>query len=359
MKDLLNQSFWGNTYLAYLVAFGGMLTALIIVRLVKRYIIKYVQKLVSGSSSRYDDMVFDGVEKFLIPFAYLFINYQIITQLTLHPTLANILRVAISAVTIYFLIRLVNHMLEALLKRIMEKRQESAERIRQLKGVTIVLKAIVWFLGLVLLLDNLGYDVATIIAGLGIGGIAIALAAQTILGDLFSYFVIFFDKPFEIGDFILVDGKLGGVEYIGIKTTRIRSLSGEQIVMSNNHLTNSAVHNFKRMQRRRISFITRVSYSTSARLLKEIPVLIKNTINNIENISFDRSHLSSFGEYSIEFETIYFIESPDYVQYMDAQQKILQSVFEKFEGLEIEFAIPTQHLFLAKRTKALNLADPV
>lgn len=250
--------------------------------------------------------------------------------------------------------RLVNHLLQGLLTGFMESRQETPERIRQLKGVMILLKAVVWFLGLVLLLDNLGYDVATIIAGLGIGGIAIALAAQTILGDLFSYFVIFFDKPFEIGDFVNAEGKIGTIEYIGIKTTRIRSITGEQVVVSNTKLTNSALHNFKRMERRRIGFTLGVTYQTSSAQLKEIPLIVADAVKTQESVSFDRCHLSGFGDFSVNFETVYFMETSDYVAYMNAQQAIYQTIFEKFEAAGIDFAYPTQTLFLERANRQEN-----
>lgn len=218
-------------------------------------------------------------------------------------------------------------------------------------GVIIVLKAIVWFMGAVLLLDNLGYNVATILAGMGIGGIAIALAAQNILGDLFSYFVIFFDKPFEIGDFVNAEGKSGTVEYIGIRTTRIRSISGEEVVLSNTKLTGNALHNYKRMQRRRIAFSTGVTYQTSADQLKKIPSIMEEAVRRQETLSFDRAHLASFGDFSINFETVYFVDSADYMVHMDAQQAVLQYIFEAFEKENIQFAYPTQTLFLENQTK--------
>lgn len=348
MKELLNQHFWGNTYMAYIIAAAGILIAWIVVRMIKKYAIRKLQKLVSSTDNQYDDMIIEGVEKFVIPYAYLLINYNIITHLILHPNLANVLRVAITVITLYYFVRLVNHVLEALIKGFMERRKESPERIRQLRGVMLVLKGIVWFLGFVLLLDNLGYDVATIIAGMGIGGIAIALAAQTILGDLFSYFVIFFDKPFEIGDFVNAEGKIGTVEYIGIKTTRIRSLTGEQVIVSNTKLTNSALHNFKSLQRRRIAFTIGVTYQTSAAKLKEIPGIIEAAVKAQSVATFDRSHLSGFGDFSINFETVYFIETPDYLAYMNAQQAIYQNIFEVFESNKIDFAYPTQTLFLER-----------
>jgi small-conductance mechanosensitive channel len=184
------------------------------------------------------------------------------------------------------------------------------------------------------------------VAGLGIGGIAIALAAQTILGDLFSYLVIFFDKPFEIGDFIILEDKMGTVEYIGIKTTRIRTLGGEQLICSNTDLTNSRVHNFKRMQERRVVFSFGVVYDTTTTKLKLIPGIIKQAIESLRETRFDRAHFKSFGNSSLDFEVVYYILTPDYNLYMDKQQAINMSIFESFEREQIEFAYPTQTLFL-------------
>ena len=211
----------------------------------------------------------------------------------------------------------------------------------------IILKATVWVLGFVFLLDNLGYNVTTIITGLGIGGIAIALAAQTILGDIFSYFVIFFDRPFEIGDFIEVDDKKGNVEYIGIKTTRLRAIGGEQLICSNKDLTDSRVHNHKRMVRRRIAFTIGIVYQTSAEKIKKIPVIIKEIIESKNHTEFDRSHFSGFGDFSLNFETVYFIKNGQFTDYMDEQEKIYIELFEAFEKEKIEFAYPTQTLFAA------------
>ncbi|MBC6492767.1 mechanosensitive ion channel family protein [Flavihumibacter stibioxidans] len=346
MKEYLNQELWGNTYLAYLLALGGILVAWIIIRLLKKYAVRTLQKLVAGTDNQYDDMAFLAVQKYIIPLVYFFVNYNIITQLNLSSRIERILQVAITVIAIYYVVRIINHLMEGMMEGVMKKRDESPERIRQMKGVLMLVKGVIWFLGIVALLDNLGYDVATIIAGLGIGGIAIALAAQTILGDLFNYFVIFFDKPFEIGDFVNSDGKSGTVEFIGIKTTRIRSLNGEQIVLSNSKITSAALHNFKRMERRRVVFSIGVTYQTAAALLKEIPGLVEAAIRAQPNISFDRAHLASFGDYSINFEVVYYVDNPDYLTFMNAHQAVLQQIFESFELKGIEFAYPTQTLFL-------------
>ena len=196
------------------------------------------------------------------------------------------------------------------------------------------------------MLDNLGFNISTLIAGLGITGIAVALAAQALLGDLFSYFVIFFDKPFEIGDFVVFENNSGSIEKIGIKTTRVRSLSGEQLIVSNSKLTNSLVHNYKRMEKRRVVFNIGVTYQTTAEQLKAIPEIVKNIIAKNEYAQFDRGHFQSFGDSSLKFEFVYFILTADYTIYMDVQQNINLEIYEEFGKRGIEFAYPTQTVFL-------------
>jgi small-conductance mechanosensitive channel len=234
------------------------------------------------------------------------------------------------------------------LERYWVKKEVDTSRQRSLKGIIIILKVAVWGAGLTFLLDNLGFKISALVAGLGIGGIAVALAAQAILGDLFSYFVIFFDRPFEIGDFIIVGDYLGSIEHIGIKTTRVRSLGGEQLVFSNTDLTNSRIRNYKRMEKRRVVFKFGVIYQTTSDQLKEIPGIIKKTIERIENTGFDRAHFSSYGNFSLDFEIVYYVMSGDYNKYMDIQQNINFAIKEEFEKRGIEFAYPTQTLFMEK-----------
>lgn len=193
--------------------------------------------------------------------------------------------------------------------------------------------------GCFFLLDNLGYEVSTILTGVGIGGIAIAFAAQNIIGDLFNYFVIFFDKPFEVGDAINVDDKNGTIEYIGLKTTRLRSLTGEQIVISNSDLTKSRVHNFKRQDTRRVQFNVTVTYHTDTDHLRKIPLLVKEIITATESTQFDRAHFARFTEYGLVFEVVYFVTIADYLKYMDIQQEINLKIMEAFKQEKIDFLI--------------------
>lgn len=218
--------------------------------------------------------------------------------------------------------------------------------------VGFLVRAAIWSIILLLVLDNLGVDVTALVAGLGIGGVAIALASQNILGDLFASLSITFDRPFVIGDFLVVDDVMGSVEYIGVKSTRLRSLSGEQVVMSNADLLKSRVRNYGRMQERRVVFTLNVTYDTPLALLRRIPELIEEIIRAQDGTRFDRSHFSQHGAASLDFETVYYVLSADYNRYMDLQQAINLAIHERFTQLGIEFAYPTQTLYLARAARA-------
>lgn len=211
----------------------------------------------------------------------------------------------------------------------------------------LVRMALYVFIGL-LIVENLGFDVKTLIAGLGIGGIAVALAAQNILGDLFASISIVLDKPFVVGDMILVDGMQGSVEKIGLKTTRLRSITGEQIIVSNASLLNGKIRNFKRMFERRVVFSVGVVYQTAAEKIRRIPLLIQEIISRQELVRFDRAHFKGFGPSSLDFEVVYFVVSPAFDDYVGIENEINNQIFVAFEREQIEFAYPTQTVYLQK-----------
>lgn len=204
----------------------------------------------------------------------------------------------------------------------------------------------VWSLAFVAALKVIGADVTGLITGLGIGGVAIALATQNILGDLFASLSIVLDKPFVVGDFIRTGDDLGTVEKIGLKTTRLRSLTGEQLVFSNSDLLQSRIRNYKRMLERRIVFKIGVIYQTTAAQLEQIPVIVKEIIESAGDVRFDRGHFAAFGDSSYDFEFVYWMLAPDYNLYMDTQQKINLAIVRAFEAEGIEFAYPTRTLFI-------------
>ncbi|HEX5053743.1 MAG TPA: mechanosensitive ion channel domain-containing protein [Planctomycetota bacterium] len=203
-----------------------------------------------------------------------------------------------------------------------------------------------------LALQNLGVDVTAMIAGLGVGGIAIALAVQNILGDLFASLSIVLDKPFVVGDFIVVGDRAGTVEKIGLKTTRVRSLSGEQLIFANSDLLGSRIQNFKRMRERRIVFTLGVTYQTPMDTVAKLAAVIKDCITAQPKARFDRSHFKSFGASSLDFESVYWVLDADYGVYMDTQQAINLAIGRRFQEMGVDFAYPTQTVFLAREPGA-------
>ncbi len=236
------------------------------------------------------------------------------------------------------------------------RRTAGADRaaIGSLGIIGFVMRLVVWVLILLLALDNLGVDVTALVAGLGVGGIAVALAVQNVLGDLFASLSITLDRPFEIGDFIIVDEYMGSVEQIGVKSTRLRSLGGEQIIMANADLLGSRVRNYGRMNERRVVFSLGVTYETSRTKLKRIPSIIRECIERHEGTRFDRCHFAKYGDFSLTFETVYYVLSPDYNLYMDVQQAAYFDIHEAFEREQIAFAYPTQKLWLTRTDGETN-----
>lgn len=345
MESFWHYQFWGNTILAYSIAAGGIIIAWLVIRLLRGRVLKKILEYTSKTESKYDDILFSSIQKFILPWIYIFVNYQILQQLNWSPKWERVLHVAMAVVTTYYFVSIINHVLTLMLTGIMRKRNETEYRMKQMRGALLVLKVIVWAVAIVFLIDNLGYNVTTMIAGLGVGGIAIALAAQTILGDLFGYFVIFFDKPFEIGDYVTWGDKSGNIEYIGIKTTRIRSLSGEQLVVTNSDLTKQALSNFKSLQQRREVLRIGVTYDTPVDVLHDIPRMLKEIVESKPKTRFDRAHMAALADSSINFELVYLILTTDYTEYMDIRQAVLFDILTRFRETKINFAYPTQTLY--------------
>jgi small-conductance mechanosensitive channel len=213
-------------------------------------------------------------------------------------------------------------------------------------------RVLVWAMALLIALDQLGFNVTALIAGLGIGGIAVALALQNVLGDLFASMAIVLDKPFQVGDFIIVGDKPGTVEKVGLKTTRVKSLWGEQLVFANAQLLNAQIKNYKRMQERRISFGIGVTYETPAEKLRALPGWLKAAVQAQPDVRFDRAHFKEYADFSLNFEIVYYVLSPDYNLYMDRQQAINLAIFDKLAQEDVQFAYPTRTLYLRQEAAA-------
>jgi small-conductance mechanosensitive channel len=214
-------------------------------------------------------------------------------------------------------------------------------------AIGLLLRILMWSILFLVALGSLGIEITPLVASLGIGGIAAALAVQATLGDLISSFSIYFDRPFDIGDFIVVDDFMGTVQSIGLRTTRVASLGGEQLVFPNSNLTSSRIRNYGRMERRRVAFKVGVEYSSSYAQLEAIPRHVRAIVEAQSDTTFDRSHFSGYGDSSLDFETVYYVLSADYNRFMDIQQAIYLAIFKKFQDEGIGFAFPTRTLYMA------------
>jgi len=346
MNTFWNTVYFGNTLINWLIAAAIITGGLVLLRLTKSIVLVLLKKWSQKTSNSFDDFLVTLVEKSLIPYLYVVAIYAGIHWLELSQKATSIFSSALLLVSTFFILKSITAALQYSIHSFLKTRENGDTKQKQVRGILIIAKSLIWIMGIVFLLDNMGYNISTIVAGLGIGGIAIALAAQTILGDLFSYFVILFDRPFEIGDFIIVDDKMGIVENIGIKTTRLRNLAGEQLICSNKDLTDSRIHNYKRMEKRRVVLNLGVTYQTEPALLESIPGMVQKIISTKEDVLFDRAHFSGFGDFSLKFEIVYFILSGDYNLFMDQQQLINFEIYRSFERKKISFAYPTQSLFI-------------
>lgn len=345
---ILEQVFFGNRILDYIIALATIFLSLVFVKVVIRAVIKRLKKFAEKTTTQFDDLLVKILEKIVLPGLYVTCVYLGLKVLKMPSGIDVVINALQLIVLTFFATRIIVMFISYSFNIYLVKKQEDPTLVRSLDGMMNVVKFLIWAMAVVILLDNLGYKVSTIIAGLGIGGIAVAIAAQALLKDFFSYFSIVFDRPFKLGDFIIIGDFMGTVEYIGIKTTRLRSLGGEQVIFSNTDLTDSRVRNYRLMEKRRVLFRLGVTYQTSISNVKEIPKIIENIIKNTPDTAFDRAHFFSYGDFSLIFEVVYFVLNPDYNKYMNVQQEINFTIKEEFEKRGIEFAYPTQTLYLQK-----------
>lgn len=352
--EYLYQEYFGNTVLSYLIFFVSLLLSFVVIRILGRLLMRRLTAWANTKSSPYAYMAVEGVGKYLIPAAYFAAFYFTSTILSLSATAAAAVNTAVSA----FVVTLGAIFLSSLTAFFFERLRRDENQTQAVKWMTWLIKALIWGLALILFLDNIGVKINSLITGLGIGGIAVAFAAQSVLADIFCFFTIFFDQPFEVGDFIIVGEQMGTVERIGVKTTRVRALNGEQLIFANTDLTGSRISNYKTLQQRRVLFTLGVTYDTPANTLGSIPGLIKSIVESVPDAAFGRAHFIGFGPYSLNFEIAYYVLSADYDKYMDVNQQINLKIKEEFDRQDIRFALPRQDIRLdaATQHRAMNNA---
>jgi small-conductance mechanosensitive channel len=350
--DLLEQIVLGNSLEKWLLAAGIAVVGTVILNIFTKILARGFNSLNKKVTSDFPRVLAEMFRRTKKTILFLIILYAASTVLLLPAALAVFLRY-IAVILVGIQVGAWGSFLVAkLVSEYVIRKTDKDEAPSGIAVATLIARVTVWAFVVLLVLDNLGFNITTLIAGLGVGGIAVAMASQNVLGDLFASLSILLDKPFKVGDFIIVGDLLGSVENIGLKTTRLRSLGGEQLVFSNADLLSSRIRNYKRMQERRVVFTVGVEYSTASDKLKRIPRMIKNIVESIQSTRFDRSHFMSYGDFSLNFETVYYVLSPDYNIYADIQQEINIKVFEKFEEEQIVFAFPSRTIYFAEDPKS-------
>lgn len=347
LTEFLEYSIGDNCVKDYLIAILAFVLTLIAIKIFKQVVLKKLKGIAAKTKTEIDDLIIKTVDRVGWPL-YLILALYVALQFIKVPWIVDtVLGYASVIIVIYYVIRGILDIAEYYIRKLMlgpggEKRKDVSLVKLLINGVKYAL----WVVALILILELFGYNINTLIAGLGIFGLTFAFAFQHVLADVFASFTIFVDKPFQTGDFIIVGDDLGVVGKIGIKSTRIQTLQGEELIMSNRELTEARVHNYKKMKKRRIVFNFGVTYATPTEKLRKIPGIVKEVIGGIDMAEIDRVHFFKFGDFSLIFEVVYYVETGDYNRYMDIQQAINLGIKGRFEEEGIEMAFPTQTLYI-------------
>jgi small-conductance mechanosensitive channel len=340
----VNAVYLGNSARAWLIAAaiaGGVYVTLVIIR---RLLVTRLGVLAARTDNDFDDGLVDLVTHTK---SFFFIAVSLgaaIRGLWIHPRLIGPLMALLELLVLFQIGLWVSGLIAFFVERSLTKRREAADRIgvAAMRAIGVTVKVVAWVMLFIVAVQFVfGKPVTALITGLGVGGIAIALAVQNILGDLLAAVAIVFDRPFDVGDTIAIDSLVGTVEQIGLKTTRLRSVTGEQLIIGNGELLKSRLRNYKRMYERRALLNLDVTYDTPPDVIERLPAVIREIVESHEGVRFDRSHFAAFMESSLRLETVYFVLDPDFKRFMDVQQAINLSILRLFTAEGIAFAFPT------------------
>ncbi len=346
---LTDYGFYGNSLQDYIVFLGLFLGLLLVFRFFKFVVVIRLKKIVKNEAESLAVNVIDTFGWGFFAVLSLLISLR---TLTLPSLVSDSVFYLFLVFFVFYAVKAVNKAVTFFNKKVIRQKQEEGDTdVAVINLLTRIVKGVMWLLAILFLLSNFGVEITPLIAGLGVGGLAVAIALQGVLSDMFASFSIYFDKPFSVGDFIIVGSDMGVVQDIGIKSTRLKTLQGQELIISNQELTSTRVNNFKKLDKRRIVFHFGVEYSTPVDKVKKIPGMVKKIVDKVKLAEFDRAHFQSFGDFSLDFEVVYYVGVSDYAKYMDTQQEINVKLMEAFEKEGIVFAFPTQTLHIASHKK--------
>ncbi len=351
VSRFIQDTFHFNMVTSDVIASVLMFSLVAIVGWVSYFIFEhYFSTWAKKTETTLDDDILRNVKSVAIMLILVIGSYNALMALTFTAAYTNVIYDVFTVISIllvaFAMTRVANVITDWYVKRQMKRRATASHHMFFI--LKKVIQIVVLVGALLVILYALGVDLSGVVVGLGVGGIAIALAVQSTLSDVFSAFSIYFDRPFEIGDFVVVGDQAGTVTNIGMKSTRINLLQGEELIISNKELTSTSLRNFKKLQKRRISFTLGVVYNTPLEKLKKIPEIVGGIIKAQEFANLDRVHFTEFGDFSLKFEAVYYVLVADYTKYMDTQQAIYFAIKEEFEKEGIEMAFPTQTIYVNK-----------
>jgi len=327
-----------------LVACGIILAS----KVFEKIILVRLKALSKKTKTHVDDILIDAIHEMGNIF-YIVLGLYIGSRfLVVDASIAKSIHIIFVVVATYQIVRALQIVIRFALEQYASKNDNPASSESMIHLGMLFVRIGLWSIAFLFVLSNLGIDITALVASLGIGSLAIALALQNILSDMFSSFSIYADKPFEIGDYIVIGTDSGTVKKIGLKTTRITSLQGEELVVSNKELTTVRVQNYKKMQRRRVAFTFGVVYQTSKKQLEAIPTIVETIVSSVDHLEFDRCHFHEFGDSALLFDVVYFVDTREYSTYIDTRETFNLALFETFEKQSISFAYPTQTVFVQK-----------
>jgi small-conductance mechanosensitive channel len=344
----LEWSLFGNTVQSWLTALIVAVVTFLVLGGLKGLISRHAGVHASNTANQLDDLVVATLRETRVWWIVVMGAFSGTYLLDLTERAEGLVRVAVVTISLLQAAIWGTALLGSLLRLYAERSLDDTPSAKStIRFLSFLGRLVLWTAIGLLILANLGIQLAPLLAGVGVGGIAVALAVQTILGDLFASLSIALDKPFVPGDFIIVDDLLGTVEHIGIKTTRVKSLHGEELVFSNSDLLKSRIRNYKQMEERRIAFHFRIVYDTPRVLLEKIPVLVQEIVEAQPETRFDRAHFHQFAPSSLDFEVVYYMLVPGYNEYMDTQEAINLEMVERFRAEGITFAYPTHTVHMS------------
>jgi len=318
--------------------------------LFRTMILNRLKQLSMKTKTEVDEILVDSIMQIGVLFYFVVSIWGASQFLELPELLVKIINWTTLVLVIYYATKTTQKLSEYFIRHyIFKERKGESDSGVIIKGfITQLTKILIWGAAFLILLQNLGVQISVLLGGMGLAGLAVGFALQTILEDIFAFFSIYFDRPFEIGDFVIFDEERGTIEKIGVKSTRIRTLQGQELVVSNRELTSKRIHNYRKMQERRIVFTFGITYETEHQKLKKVNKIVNKIFNNIKRARLDRVHFYEYGDFSLNYEVVYYVLSKDYYDYMDTQEAVNLALFQEFQKEGIDFAYPTKRVLLDK-----------